>query len=66
VILQRTNHPILLAHLEEQQETLQPHPRQDCARLARVRSQHIDVAEAAGSDYTNVVQLDRSEYTEVR
>jgi hypothetical protein len=29
-------------------------------------SQHIDVAEPAGSDYTNVVQLDRSEYTEVR
>ena len=28
-------------------------------------SQDIDVAER-GSDYTNVVQLDRSEYTEVR
>jgi hypothetical protein len=28
-------------------------------------SQHIDVAEQ-GSDYANVVQLDRSEYTEVR
>jgi hypothetical protein len=30
------------------------------------RSQYIDVAEPAGSDYTNVVRLDRSEYTEVR
>jgi hypothetical protein len=29
-------------------------------------SQGIDVAEPAGSDYTNLVQLARSEYTEVR
>jgi hypothetical protein len=29
-------------------------------------SQYADVTEPAGSDYTNVVQLDRSEYTEVR
>jgi hypothetical protein len=29
-------------------------------------SQYTDVAEPADSDYTNVVQLDRSEYTEVR
>ena len=29
-------------------------------------SQYTDVAEPAGRDYTNVVQLDRSEYTEVR
>lgn len=29
-------------------------------------SQHTDVAEPGGRDYTNVVQLDRSEYTEVR
>ena len=29
-------------------------------------SQYTDVAEPAGSDYANVVQLDRSEYTEVR
>ena len=29
-------------------------------------SQYPDVAEPAGGDYTNVVQLDRSEYTEVR
>ena len=28
--------------------------------------QYTDVAEPGGSDYTNVVQLDRSEYTEVR
>ena len=28
--------------------------------------QYTDVAEPAGSDYANVVQLDRSEYTEVR
>ena len=28
--------------------------------------QYSDVAGPAGSDYTNVVQLDRSEYTEVR
>jgi len=29
-------------------------------------SQYTDDAEPAGSDYANVVQLDRSEYTEVR
>ena len=29
-------------------------------------SQYADVAEPEGSDYTNLVQLDRSEYTEVR
>jgi energy-coupling factor transporter transmembrane protein EcfT len=29
-------------------------------------SQYTDVAEPTGSDYANVVQLDRSEYTEVR
>ncbi len=29
-------------------------------------SQDADVAEPGGSDYTNVVRLDRSEYTEVR
>ena len=29
-------------------------------------SQHTAVTEPGGSDYTNVVQLDRSEYTEVR
>jgi len=29
-------------------------------------SQYIDIAEPGGSDYTNVVPLDRSEYTEVR
>jgi uncharacterized membrane protein YdjX (TVP38/TMEM64 family) len=29
-------------------------------------SQYTDVAEPGGGDYTNVVQLDRSEYTEVR
>jgi len=29
-------------------------------------SQDTDVAEPEGSDYTNLVQLDRSEYTEVR
>ena len=29
-------------------------------------SQYTDVAEPAGSDYANVVRLDRSEYTEVR
>jgi len=28
-------------------------------------SQYSDVAEPAGSDYTNVVQLDRGEYSEV-
>ena len=29
-------------------------------------SQYTDVAEPRGSDHTNVVRLDRSEYTEVR
>jgi len=29
-------------------------------------SQYTDVAEPAGSDYANVVELDRSEYTEIR
>jgi uncharacterized membrane protein YdjX (TVP38/TMEM64 family) len=29
-------------------------------------SQYTDVAEPAGRDYANVVELDRSEYTEVR
>jgi len=29
-------------------------------------SPYTDAAEPAGSDYTNVVQLDRSQYTEVR
>jgi hypothetical protein len=29
-------------------------------------SQYADAAESGGGDYTNVVQLDRSEYTEVR
>jgi predicted lipid-binding transport protein (Tim44 family) len=29
-------------------------------------SQYTDVAEQQGSDYANLVQLDRSEYTEVR
>jgi hypothetical protein len=29
-------------------------------------SQYTDVAEPTGGDYANVVQLDRSEYTEVR
>jgi len=29
-------------------------------------SPYTDVAEPGGSDYANVVQLDRSEYTEVR
>ena len=29
-------------------------------------SQYTDVAEPEGSDYNNVVRLDRSEYTEVR
>ena len=29
-------------------------------------SQYTNVAEPAGSDYANVIQLDRSEYTEVR
>ena len=36
-------------------------------RVVRLNgSQYTDVAEPAGSDYTNLVQLDRSEYTEVR
>ena len=36
-------------------------------RVLRVDgSQFTDVAEPAGSDYANVVELDRSEYTEVR
>jgi uncharacterized membrane protein YdjX (TVP38/TMEM64 family) len=36
-------------------------------RLVRLDgSQYTDVAEPGGGDYTNVVQLDRSEYTEVR
>ena len=36
-------------------------------RLVRLDdSQYTDVAEPGGNDYTNVVQLDRSEYTEVR
>jgi uncharacterized membrane protein len=30
------------------------------------RSEYIDVAEPNGSDYADVVQLDRGEYTEVR
>jgi uncharacterized membrane protein YdjX (TVP38/TMEM64 family) len=35
-------------------------------RVVRLNgSQYADVAEPAGSDYTNLVQLDRSEYTEV-
>ena len=29
-------------------------------------SQYPDVAEPAGSDYANLVQLERSEYTDVR
>jgi len=29
-------------------------------------SQHTDVAQPEGSDYANLVQLERSEYTEVR
>jgi hypothetical protein len=29
-------------------------------------SQYTDVAEPQGSEYPNLVQLDRSEYTEVR
>ena len=36
-------------------------------RVVRVdASQYTDVAEPAGSDYPNVLQLDRSGYTEVR
>ncbi len=37
------------------------------ARVVRLDgSQYSDVAEPGGSGYTSVVQLDRSEYTEVR
>ena len=36
-------------------------------RVAQVDgSQYTDVAEPQGSGYANVVQLDRSQYTEVR
>src|SRR5215469_12279102 len=36
-------------------------------RLVRLDGNHYaDVEEPGGGDYTNVVQLDRSEYTEVR
>ena len=36
-------------------------------RVVRLNgSQYADVAEPAGSDYTSLVQLDRSEYTEGR
>jgi hypothetical protein len=46
------------------------HLRKVVARGFRVvpldGSQYADVAEPKGSDYTGVVQLDRSEYTEVR
>ena len=36
-------------------------------RVVRLNSsQYTDTAEPEGSDYPNVVQLDRSEYTEVR
>jgi uncharacterized membrane protein YdjX (TVP38/TMEM64 family) len=39
----------------------------DSFRVVRLDgSQFTDVAEPAGSDYANLVQLDRSEYTEVR
>ena len=39
----------------------------DSFRVVRLDgSQDTDVAEPEGSDYTNLVQLDRSEYTEVR
>jgi uncharacterized membrane protein YdjX (TVP38/TMEM64 family) len=39
----------------------------DSLRVVRLDgSQYSDVAEPAGSGYTNLVQLDRSEYTEVR
>jgi len=34
--------------------------------VQRDGSQYTDVAEPQGSDYANVVRLDRSEYTEVR
>jgi uncharacterized membrane protein YdjX (TVP38/TMEM64 family) len=46
------------------------HLRKLVARSFRVvpldGSQYADVAEPAGGDYPGVVQLDRSEYTEVR
>jgi uncharacterized membrane protein YdjX (TVP38/TMEM64 family) len=36
-------------------------------RVVRLNgSEYADVAEPAGSEHTNLVQLDRSEYTEVR
>ena len=36
-------------------------------RVVRLNgSQYTDVSEPTGSDYANLVQLDRSEYTEVR
>jgi len=36
-------------------------------RVVQLDGSHsIDIAEPGASDYTNVVQLDRSEYTEVR
>jgi hypothetical protein len=39
----------------------------DSFRVVRLNSsQYTDVAEPEGSNYTNLVQLDRSEYTEVR
>jgi uncharacterized membrane protein YdjX (TVP38/TMEM64 family) len=39
----------------------------DSFRVVRLDgSQFTDVAEPAGSDHANLVQLDRSEYTEVR
>ena len=39
----------------------------DSFRVVRLNgSQYTDVAEPEDSDYTNFVQLDRSEYTEVR
>jgi hypothetical protein len=39
----------------------------DSFRVVRLNGiQYTDVAEPEGSDHTNLVQLDRSEYTEVR
>jgi uncharacterized membrane protein YdjX (TVP38/TMEM64 family) len=39
----------------------------DSFRVVRLNgSEYTDVAEPAGSEHTNLVQLDRSEYTEVR
>jgi uncharacterized membrane protein YdjX (TVP38/TMEM64 family) len=35
-------------------------------RFMRLDGQYTDIAEPAGSDYADVVQLDRSQYTEVR